>query len=362
MFFIFAWLSKTQNGDGLEDEVPLLFLGNYLKRQGSNQVFHIIFLDGYEQLSSNLRSKLKSVGFHLVNFSSECQRLMTAFQKLDRFGRYETLCFLRWPALWNYLKAENINEQVFHIDGDVIFNAQPEEIVNDVSGLTFVLQGCPAFVSITNHDWFECYCEALARFHRDIDRYSSLAWQERSGWERSHKEKWAGSRNRRTISSDQDLMSHLIHTGRIVQDNPSDFAKQLDLFYMENPLYFHSHAAAQLSKSSGLEFSSDGKTCYVENKKIAFWHFQSDFVRYISTARILHRLHYPCRFPNHLEPNGWDTVMALACSRVPRMSRLRTYSSFNELTTEKSHASLSFTDIFNRRAYWKEGVFSNGRS
>ena len=253
----------------------------------------------------------------------------------------------------------SIQKQVIHVDGDIIFNGHPQEVVNDVRGLTFVLQGCPAFVTITNQDWLECYCEELAKFHRDIEGYSSIAWKERNGWKESHREKWAGSRFQRIISSDQDLLSHLIHTGGIIQDNPLEFTKRLTLFYVENPLYFHSHAKIQLSKDSGLGFSSDGNTCYVENKKIAFWHFQSDFVRYVNTARVLHRMHYPSRFPNHLEPSRWQQLVSGMRRRARQMSRREVYSCLEELNSDKSHAVLSFANIFNRQSYWKKGIFSN---
>ena len=358
MFFIFAWLNENQDGDSFEEQVPLLFLGNHLRRQGSNQTFNIIFLEGYDQLSNSFISKLKAVGFNLINFSSECRRLMKAFQKLDRFGKTGMLWFLRWPALLHYVKAENIQKQIFHIDGDIIFNARPEEIANDVTGLTFVLQGCPAFVTITNYNWFECYCEELAKFHRDIEGYSALAWQERVGWEESYRERWAGSRDRRIISHDQDLLSHLIHTGRIIQDSPLEFVKRLSLFYMENPLYFDSNAKIQLSKDAGLEFSSDGNTCYVDNKKIAFWHFQSDFSRYVNAAIVLRNIHYPFRFPNHLN-GGISRKLSLGARRVYPMTRSEIYGSLKELNSDKSDSSLSFADIFNCRAYWEKGVFAN---
>lgn len=155
-------------------------------------------------------------------------------------------------------------------------------------------------MAITNYDWFECYYAELVEFSRDIEGYSSMAWNERWGWEKSDIEKWAGQRYRRIMSSDQDFISHLIHTGRIVQDDPVHFVKHLSLYYTENPLYFDSHAEIQLSKHGGLSFSSDGDTCYVDGKKIAFWHFQSDFSAYVNAAIVLHKICYPFLVPNHL--------------------------------------------------------------
>jgi len=53
MLFIFAWLTEKQDSESFEHQVPLIFLGNYLKRKGWNQVFHLLFLDGFERLSGS---------------------------------------------------------------------------------------------------------------------------------------------------------------------------------------------------------------------------------------------------------------------------------------------------------------------
>src|SRR5262249_44202242 len=141
--------------------------------------------------------------------------------------------------------------------------------------------------------------------------YSARAWQERIGWEESHQSKWAGCRFRQVISSDQDLISHLIHTNRIFQDNPLDFVDHLRLFYAENPLYFHSHAKIQLRKKLGLNFVSEGDRCSVNDKTIAFWHFQTNFVQYISDSLALRGIHYPFRFPNVLESQRWKRLWSI---------------------------------------------------
>lgn len=150
MFFVFAYVDENQDETSFEEKIPLLFLGRSLRLHSSKEVFNILFLDGYDRLCSQYIRKLKTLGLGVINLSHECRRLVRAFPSLERFGKFEMFCFLRWPLLAHYLKMENIRGQVFHIDGDVIFSASPEEIANDLEGLTLVLQGCPAFVTITN--------------------------------------------------------------------------------------------------------------------------------------------------------------------------------------------------------------------
>jgi len=359
MLFIFAWLTEKDNVESFEHHVPLLFLGNYLKRKAWNQVFHVVFLDGFDRLSGNFVAKLRAVGFEVISLSSECRRLMRVFRNLERFGIYEMLCFLRWPMLLYYLGAGKIREQVFHFDGDVIFNASPQEITEDVAGLTFVLQGCPAFVSISNYDWLKSYCDELSKFNNDIEGYSSTAWSDRSGWEKSYIDRWAGMWDRRILGSDQDLINYLVHTGKILQDNPQTFVKDLELYYSENPLYFNSHASIQVSRNHGLSFSSDGTTCYVEGKKIAFWHFQSAFASYVNAAIVLHNMHYPFRYPNHLSGGSLSRKLWAGARRLHPMKRKEIYGSLKELNSDEFDGRFSFVDIFNCRSYWEKGVFVN---
>jgi len=356
--FVFAWVGEEQDSVSFEENVPLQTLGRQLRQLGSKGVFNILFLDGYDRLSGRYISKLEDLGFNLTDLGSEYRELSRSFRSLEQFGRFEMSCFLRWPLLASYLSSENITGQIFHIDGDVLFNASPEQIAEDLKGLTIVLQGCPAFVSITNYDWFQCYHEELVKFSQDIEGYSSRAWDERSGWEQSDKERWAGQRYRRVISSDQDLISHLIHTGRIIQDDPAQFADQLCLYYTENPLYFNSHASIQLSSDTGLCFSSDEGSCSVNGKMIAFWHFQGSFAAYVNAAIVLHKLHYPFRTPNHLS-GRFRKLLSRGARSVCQMGRKRVYGCIRELNLEEGNTGFSFVDIFNGRSYWKKGVFSN---
>src|SRR5262249_32292468 len=150
-----------------------------------------------------------------------------------------------------------------HYDGDVVFNEDPDVVANLLHGKTFVLQGCPALTSISDHGWFDQYREQLDRFTNDVRGYSELAWTERDGWETSEREKWAGQRFRRTISSDQDLLSHLIHTDRIVQHKPSVILNDLQSYMLfENPLYLHGYdnnlRHAKYERISGIDHI-DGK-------------------------------------------------------------------------------------------------------
>ena len=89
-------------------------------------------------------------------------------------------------------------------------------------------------------DWFEQYKKALDAFTNDIEGYSAQAWKQRDGWEITFRTRWAGSRFKKIISSDQDFLSHLMHTGQIKQDSIESIMFALkDYLAFQNPLFFH---------------------------------------------------------------------------------------------------------------------------
>ena len=366
MFYISAWINEHQDASLLEESVPLLFSAKRLRALGSKAEVTVLFLAGYDRLPATYVADLERSGLHVLDFAGEIRKLEADYSPLSRFGSYEQMCFLRWLALDRHLEAERVTGQVFHVDGDVVLGVTPEQIAGECAGRTFVLQGCPAFTAVADRDWFRSYEEQLQRFSHDIDGYSATAWGERDGWRVSHLAKWAGSRNRRTISSDQDLMSHLIHTGRIPQSDPVELARGSRLYWMENPLYLHSHAQMQLGKTTSISFRSDGERCYVDGKQVALWHFQGYFVRYLNQVEALRRIGWPLRVPNDLESSRIRKPLAAATRlgslRSPARARAAVYRSLREINPGRTGAQMSLADVFNRRTYWKSGVFSDASS
>ena len=173
----------------------------------------------------------------------------------------------------------------------------------ECAGRTFVQQGCPFFAAIADNDWLGVYADELERFSRDISGYSARAWDERVGWNGGY-HAWVGWWERDPLSSDQDLIQYLIHSGKLPHTDPAEFRAASDLHYVHNPLYFHTHADLSLGKTSGVEFRSDGRACFVDGRQIAFWHFQQSFVHYMRQCEVLLRLRWPFVLP-HTPLSSW---------------------------------------------------------
>jgi hypothetical protein len=214
--------------DSFEHHVPVLFSGCRNQCLGFSNGIDLLFLTGYALLTDEYKARLIEVGYTVHDLTSLYSQLELEYPSLRRFGNYEMRCFLRWLVISSYFSGEII----VHFDGDIVLNEDPATMRKLLEGRTFVLQGCPALAAVSDQAWFLQYREQLTIFANDIEGYSANAWKERVGWELSQRGKWAGSRTRNIISSDQDLLSHLIHTDKIVQDTPSRILNDLSTYIL----------------------------------------------------------------------------------------------------------------------------------
>jgi hypothetical protein len=221
------------------------------------------------------------------------------------------------------------------------------------------LQGVPAFVVLTDFRWFESYRRELCAFNASPESYSAQAWAERDGAEKSFHTKWAGARDRPNVGSDQDLISHLIHTERLPQSSPLEFVPRLHYLYAQNPLYLNSFAQPPLERTWKLDFQVRANTAYLESLPIAIWHMQTDFSDYVRLVAAFKRMHLPIRVPN---PYHSRRIRSKFMPRLkPRFlpSRRAVYAAVDEFSTDPGRVTLGLRDIFNRSVFWDADAFSN---
>lgn len=352
---IVAWVTSDEKS--FENHVPLLFVGQRNQRLGFHVKIHVLFLQGFEKLSSSYKQLLKDCGYLLHDVSHLYQEFFNQYTILTRFGDYETKCFLRWLVIQKYFSGEKI----IHYDGDVVFNEDLAVIEQRVEGLTFILQGCPAFTVISDIQWFDQYTNELNDFTRNIEHYSAHAWTLRAGWQTTFDTRWSGSRFRPIISSDQDLLSHLMHTGAIHQSPVENIRKALDDYSIfQNPLLFHMynhHIPYTYERINEIDYFSyvraDGPD-QVYRKKVLLWHMQSCFTwyasKYIVRKKYLNlqpftRLHY--------DPSG-KVFEDYINKRIARFThhtlRLNVYRYFFQ--------KRDFSGLMSAGMWWKKGVFT----
>lgn len=179
-----------------------------------------------------------------------------------RAAEYEVRCLLRWPLLSAAVWGTDFR-QVWHIDSDMLFYASLEELARDTAGKTFILQGCPAFSSISNRDGLT---RAGAGALEDTGEPGFRVTREmRAGIAREMSD-WANSSVYRIpLTQDQDLIECLVGEGRMPQDL---FPVVLgdSFYYMQNPLCLRVapcgvRVRALCSKSAAMRYASGRAAC-----------------------------------------------------------------------------------------------------
>ncbi|MDQ3244214.1 MAG: hypothetical protein M3Q09_10835 [Gemmatimonadota bacterium] len=341
---IVAWAKS--NTESFEAQVPLEFLARHYRERGYSGPFKVVVLHGRDKLDRRYADSLADLGFDLEDANGLFSEEHSRFARLDRFGEYELSCFLRWPVLRRLFGADPL----IHYDGDVVMNVAPDEVAARFAGTTFVLQGCPALTVVSTNAWYEEYESELHRFAADIDGYSAQAWRERDGWEISAESKWAGQRSRKIVSSDQDLVSHLIHTGRLTQTRKETLLERLGSWMaMENPLYPDAYYP-----SANFSYRRTNQLDTFNSRPLLMWHMQTSFYTYLSRHLMQARYLPPLagrRLPREL--SGAERFSYRAAARLNRGSPV-TRRSVYEAFLEKG----DFSEVFTDRRWWKPGVFA----
>jgi|AGTN01.1.fsa_nt_gi hypothetical protein len=323
-----------------ESHVPTLWIGRRNVKLGSKNDLQVVLLDGYDRLGDAYREALIDTGYRVIDGSKAYRELSAKYPGLDRFGEYEKKCFLRWLVI----KELYGRSPFIHYDGDVVFNETPENLERRFGKHTFLMQGCPCFSVIRDPAWMEIYEHSLDRFVADVEAYSEEAWAKREGYQRSALERWSGTRYRPVITSDQDLISHLIHTGQLPQDSPKEIMRNnRDVMMFESPLYFFFHYMDMMPMTYERRDGMD----YFNGRKVAFWHMQFDFVNYLKFVyEFKYKWHVPLRIPNLLENRSvLDPFYRHIGSRFTRK-----YS--RKFICQYFFEQADFSRVYDKRTFW----------
>jgi hypothetical protein len=340
---IVAWCKSDSSL--FEKNVPLKFVGTRNKKLGFKTEIDVLFIDGYKLLDDNYKVALEGLGYRLHDTTKTYSELERKYEVLNQFGDYEKKCFLRWLVIRNVFSGERI----IHFDGDIVFNECPQILSKNFIGKTFILQGCPALTVISNLDWFAQYEEELNLFVSNITGYSDMAWDKRLGLKDAQKT-WTGTRDRKIISSDQDLFRHLLHTNAIYQDKPEVIMQGLDNYiFFENPahidLYYSHLKPFKYGRTDGIDFLND--------KRVCIWHMQSDFNEYLGNF-IFRDKYLQCLMKTRLQYKDKNIEYYLRkwvkkMMKLQQPSRLYTYKYFFE--------DNDFSELFSAKIWWEKNVF-----
>jgi hypothetical protein len=333
-----------------EANVPLVFLGERNRRLGSKISFDVLFLEGLNLLSEEYREKLSELGYYLHDLEGLYLRLKDRYTLLARFGDYEQKCFLRWLAIRDFYGREPF----VHYDADIVFNATPEEIETNFAGLTFILQGCPAYARVEDSAWSESYQVELDRFVADIEVYSADAWRKRLSFAATVRERNGSLWERPILSSDQDFMQFLTLSGQLPHADAAAVNGHCSSLLFKNPI----ECGDEIDLPHPLAYERRDGIDYISGRKVAFWHMQGCFSDYLGYATFLNQFRIGGRIP-------W--VRRLPWVRDSRPLSYLAYRALTRFTDAYSREQLmrryfgensdDLSFLLNNKRFWQPGVF-----
>ena len=336
----------NNSGDSVfESHIPLVFNGERNRRLGSRTDFDVLFLEGLNLLSEGFRERLSTLGYHLHDAEGLYLRLKNRYKLLARFNDYEQKCFLRWLVIRDFY----VEEPFVHYDADIVFNATPDEIENAFAGLTFILQGCPAYTRMDDPSWLESYGVELDRFVADIEAYSADAWRQRPAFASTFRERNGALWDRRILSSDQDLLQFLTLSGRLPQADAATVNGRCSIALFQNPLVIGSDVQIPLP----LHYERRDGIDYIGGRKVAFWHMQNDFSNYLGYATFLNQFGIGGRVP---WVRAERPLSYLAYRGMTRFSSA--YSRGQLMRQYFGDHSDDLVFLFNDKRFWQSGVFA----
>lgn len=286
MIFQIVW--ATENEHFFEQSVPLLWHGEYLARKGWGNGIRLGFLEGLDLLSGDYLHNLERLGYEVIDCSHLVKECLDEYPQLKTYRKTLRYWFLRWNVLGRLTEQLPDATTVVHLDADIVLQVDPAELYRDVTGKTFVLQGCPVITVISCRQWFSVWRAELASFLANPDGYALEALRVKENPVRPSREFCNGLYYVPGRFHDQDMLEYLIAAGKLPQER-SEKIFDSGYYWMHTPLFPAEWAAEQAGGIVvGISDKEDGS--YVGNKRISFHHMHTDFVKYCYYWLIAHRL------------------------------------------------------------------------
>jgi len=315
MFYTFFWMTAVGAHSTLATMRTMM---DSLAGHGGCRSLTVVPMAGADVLLDPVRELSASMGAAWFDGRDIFRELEDAFPRLaSTRGEYEVRCLLRWPLLRRMLGGTDFR-QVWHIDSDMLFYASLEELARDTAGKTFILQGCPAFSSISEPGWFDTYERAL----RALEDTGEPGFRVTREMRARHREGDVGLGNssvyRIPLTQDQDLIECLVGEGRMPQD-PFPVVLGDSFYYMQNPLCLRAWHRA-VSEDAGAMFEERGDAICVGSRRVPFIHFQADATRFLEAYRRAASVGLARALPHPFsDPDDYASPLSLGYRLVSRL-------------------------------------------
>lgn len=258
-----------------ESVVPLKLHGQWMRDRGWSNPVEVVFMTGFDTLSEGYKQDLIDLGYRLTDMSVVTKAIEDEYPAVKSMQPYFRYTFLRWVLLLEMVKRGLVNLPAITLGGDVFFTTDPIPLYEEVKSKTFVLQGCPDFVSISNVDWLEIYQSELLKYLSSPYDYHELKQFELAD-KRDDRQFCNLSCYEFPLRHDQDLIEYLIQYSVLPQETTYSALFDSKYFFIQNPLFPKQWAIEQIGDAPFHLNELNGQF-FVANKLLAIIHLQNNF-------------------------------------------------------------------------------------
>jgi hypothetical protein len=312
MYIVFTF--PTSDHKLAESIVPLLTHGKWIKINQWNNPITIIYMTGFQKISISYKKDLEDLGYNLIDATELSDALLVRYPKLKILDPYFRYTFLRWIVLKFLVDKNKITLPCTCIGGDVFFMSEPSKIFNEIRAKTFVLQGCPDFLTINNNIWLDVYESEFNNFIQDSEYYH-LRFQDSVN---NLDDKFCNdSCYQFPLRHDQDFIEFMIAKNILPQSRTEEVLCLSNYFWIQNPLFPNDWANFQIGSDSFISHKI-GNKFLICNKEISILHLQNNFVDCLKSYLGLRKLLFPMKIAMKYALTGYDGTSTFFYRKVIR--------------------------------------------
>ena len=320
-----------------------------LQSSGPREDTLVLVARGFERIPERALGRLAELGYRLEDAAPVLAEVRARWPFADnpriwRGDPFHEMNFLRWLVL----EARFPGEPVLTFDGDIVWRADPADLLDTWrGGRSFLCQFSTCLAFINSPRWYEGYREGLARLSAD----PAFGAEYRKDGQGLH--------------HDQALCQYLVGAGILENDKRSLGAGGLEerFLFSANPLGIEPRPG-----EGPLAFEQSAAGERIGGRAAPFWHMQTWFVRYLFLVRFLPEFLGQDDLRVPFDRDGSD-LGARVLSQLHEQIRRRQVSygadpeRWRRLTERASVYEAFFNgdlarQAFTERRWWKPGVWA----
>lgn len=356
-----AW-SHNGNAEELEAAVPLQFNGRRMQQIGMRNRITVLFLKGWSNLPHTYRDALLELGYEVMDCEDVTRqieaRIPVLVDALSIWGGIRHYCVMRWLVMRELFPRESI----ITFDGDMVINADMDEIERALGDRFYLLDDSTCFVTIPEgHDFLDRFQEIIFLWNDNHIAFNQRFTQ--------FEDPTDVLKPARINGTDQGVVLLMLKEGIISSESQFARLKEHGLIGFANWLMIEESIGRPITyeRKNGVD--------YIRGRKLLISHLSHDTCAYLGSLLYLkailgtQKIDAIGRVPlpyEHYAGDGQDTDLFTfllkardSFNSYPQLTRMGANPFSRTRVIQAFYEEGDFSSILNDRLWYREGCFES---